>query len=161
MKQPGFASFASVLAACFLLSCNSQSGMRTDDEAVVWKSAEYTLYRDSLVQGPHRARALSATELTSNYRSPANAFLSPEITFKFSLNGKDNEMAPGQDHKFAAVARGGSGVLETPVITFGQRFADATPVPVSWMMRPSADTLRSRLFTATRGCSTACARMML
>ncbi|RZK19920.1 MAG: glycogen debranching protein [Hymenobacter sp.] len=36
----------------------------------VWQSAAYALYPDSVVQGPYHARALSATELTSNYRSP-------------------------------------------------------------------------------------------
>ncbi|RZJ58673.1 MAG: hypothetical protein EOO58_04810, partial [Hymenobacter sp.] len=62
----------------------------------VWQSAAYTIFPDSVVQGQYHARALSATELTSNYRSPANAFQSPHIAFKFSINGKDNELAPGQ-----------------------------------------------------------------
>ena len=103
----------------------------------VWQSAAYTLYPDSVVQGPYHARALSATELTSNYRSPANAFQSPQIAFKFSINGKDNELAPGQDNLFLAVPRPGGGPLETPVITFGQRYVDPAPVPAEVYLAPN------------------------
>jgi len=133
-----FAAFSAGLLAAGLLACHSQPAAHHGDRAVpVWQSAAYTLYRDSVVQGPHRARAVSATELVSNYRSPANAFLSPDITFKFSLNGKDNEMAPGQDHHFVALPRPGGGMPETPVIPFGKRFVDATPVPANAYLAPN------------------------
>ena len=145
MKHRATAS-ASILATGLLLACHSQPAANETaaGAAPVWQSAAYTLYRDSVVQGPHRARAVSRTELVSNYVSPANAFLSPEITFKFSLNGKDNEMAPGQDHKFVAVPRAGGGALETPVITFGKRLVDATPVPAGAYLAPNTP-LRIRL----------------
>ncbi len=103
----------------------------------LWQSAVYTLYADSVVQGPHHARALSATELTSNYRSPANAFQSPQISFKFSINGKDNELAPGQDNLFLAVPRPGGGALETPILVFGQRYVDPTPAPADVYLAPN------------------------
>ncbi|RZK19805.1 MAG: glycogen debranching protein [Hymenobacter sp.] len=103
----------------------------------VWQSAAYTIYADSVVQGPHHARALSATELTSNYRSPANAFQSPHIAFKFSINGKDNELAPGQDNLFLAAPRPGGGSLETPVLVFGQRYTDPAPVPDNVYLAPN------------------------
>ena len=105
--------------------------------APVWQSAAYTIYPDRVVQGPFEARALSATELTSNYRSPASETLSPQITFKFSLNGKDNESAPGQDHQFLALPAPGGGALETPVIAFGRRFVDARPVPANTFLAPN------------------------
>ncbi|GAB2963014.1 hypothetical protein GCM10027048_34740 [Hymenobacter coalescens] len=105
--------------------------------APVWQSAAYTLYRDSVVQGRHVARALSRTELTSNYQSPANAFQSPQVSFKFSLNGKDNEMQPGQDHVFVAVPRPGGGQLETPPIVFGKQYVDPTPVPPDTYLAPN------------------------
>ena len=95
----------------------------------LWQSAAYTVYPDAVIQGPYHARALSATELTSDYRSPANAFQSPQVAFKFSINGKDNELAPGQDNLFFAVPPLDGGPLETPVIVFGQRYVDPTPVP--------------------------------
>ncbi|MHA6246400.1 hypothetical protein ACXYMU_00565 [Pontibacter sp. CAU 1760] len=90
----------------------------------VWQSDAYSIYRDSVVQGDFVARALSATELTSNYQSPANAFVSPRITFKFAINGRDNEMVSGKDHHFNCV--GGDGSCATPVITFGQQLNDTT-----------------------------------
>ncbi|WP_400193425.1 MGH1-like glycoside hydrolase domain-containing protein [Hymenobacter sp. B81] len=105
--------------------------------APVWESAAYSLYRDSLVQGRHVARALSRTELSSNYQSPANTFLSPQVSFKFSLNGKDNEMAPGQDHLLLALPATAGGVVETPPIVFGQRYVDPRAVPANAFLQPN------------------------
>ena len=81
--------------------------------AAVWQTDAYTIYRDSVVQGnKFVAKALSATEIVCNYKSPASRLQSTKLSFKFSINGKDNEMAPGVDHHFNVV----NGVGETPVI---------------------------------------------
>ncbi|MBF9222715.1 glycogen debranching protein [Hymenobacter sp. BT662] len=103
----------------------------------VWQSDAYTLYRDRVVQGRFEGRARSATELVSNYQSPANAFQSPQVAFKFSINGKDNEMPAGQDHQLVAVPRPGGAPIETPPIVFGQRYADATPLPPNTYLAPN------------------------
>jgi hypothetical protein len=103
----------------------------------VWQSAVYTLYHDSIVQGKHTARAVSRQELTSDYRSPANEFQSPQVNFKFSLNGKDNEMAPGQDHVFLALPKADDATLETPVIVFGKQYLDPTIVPANTYLAPN------------------------
>ncbi|WP_082318186.1 MGH1-like glycoside hydrolase domain-containing protein [Hymenobacter sp. DG25A] len=103
----------------------------------VWQSAAYTVYRDSLVQGKYTARARSRTELTSNYQSPANEFQSPQVNFKFSLNGKDNEMQPGQDHVFMALPQAGGAGLETPVIVFGKQYVGQTAVPANTYLAPN------------------------
>lgn len=80
---------------------------------VIFKNKAFTLYNDSVVQqNKFTGKAVSATELTSNYKSPANEFLSPAISFKFSINGKDNEMKPGTDHHFNCIAS--NGFCETP-----------------------------------------------
>ncbi|RTQ45892.1 glycogen debranching protein [Hymenobacter gummosus] len=105
--------------------------------APLWKSAAYALYPDSVVQGRHVARALSRRELVSNYQSPANQFLSPRVSFKFSLNGKDNEMPPGQDHIITALPRPGGAGLETPLIVFGRQYVDPTPVPAETYLAPN------------------------
>ncbi|TGD81658.1 MGH1-like glycoside hydrolase domain-containing protein [Hymenobacter wooponensis] len=110
----------------------------------LWQSAAYSVYPDSLVQGAHTARALSRTELTSDYRSPANEFQSPQISFKFSLNGKDNEMPIGQDHVFMAVPKADATGLETPLIVFGQQYHDQTPVPANTYLAPNT-ALKIRL----------------
>ncbi len=111
---------------------------------LLWQSKAYSIYSDSVVQGHYHARALSATELTSTYQSSANAFVSPQVMFKFSINGKDNELPVGQDNLFLAVPRAGGGVLETPVIVFGQRYVDPRPVPNDVYLTPSTQ-LKIRL----------------
>jgi hypothetical protein len=91
--------------------------------AVIWQTGAYTIFRDSVVQGnKFVARALSAAEIVSNYQSPANQFQSTKLAFKFSINGKDNEMAPGVDHHFNVT----EGITETPVIKFGEQLKDNT-----------------------------------
>ena len=103
----------------------------------LWQSDAYTLYPDRVVQGQHEARALSATELVSNYQSPVNDRQSPRVEFKFSINGKDNEMAAGLNHLLIALPRLGGGPLETPPIAFGQRYADTTPAPADAYLAPN------------------------
>jgi hypothetical protein len=58
----------------------------------LWSSPAYQVYPGKIVQGKYTAKALSAYEMRSDYQSPANLFKSSLITFKFSINGKDNEM---------------------------------------------------------------------
>jgi hypothetical protein len=133
---------AAVLLASGLVlaSCQSKPGASEKATAVgapIWQSDAYTLYRDSVVQGPNHARAISATELTSNYRSPANETQSPQIAFKFSINGKDNELPPGQNNVFLALPAAAGAALETPVIPFGQRYVDARPVPSGQYLAPN------------------------
>ena len=89
----------------------------------VWQTDVYTIFPDSVVQGnKFVAKALSATEIVSNYKSPANQLQSTKLSFKFSLNGKDNEMAPGMDHHFNVVNE----ATETPVIKFGEELKDTS-----------------------------------
>jgi hypothetical protein len=72
-----------------------------------------------VVQGKFEAKAISPQHITSNYESPANLFQSADISFKFAINGRDNEMPSGNDHHFSVNAL--NGVAETPVITFGKQ----------------------------------------
>ena len=60
------------------------------------------LSREILLQGQYQV-----DEITSNYQSPANTFQSAAISFKFSINGKDNEMKSGTDHHFNCIATNG------------------------------------------------------
>ena len=92
----------------------------------IWQNGAFAVYNDSIVQGNFVARALSSDEITSNYQSPANTFQSAAISFKFSINGKDNEMKSGTDHHFNCIAT--NGVCETPIIKFGQQYVDDTKV---------------------------------
>ena len=50
-------------------------------------------------------------------KAQANLYKSNQIDFKFSINGKDNEMVSGTDHHFICNSK--DGVCATPVIKFG------------------------------------------
>jgi hypothetical protein len=83
----------------------------------LWKSKAYCVYADSIRQGNYVAKAISPTQIVSNYQSPVNLFQSADISFKFSINGKDNEMVSGTDHHLACIANNGE--YESPLIKFG------------------------------------------
>ena len=108
------------LQILFMVTCIAQGP--------IWQSKEFNIYKDSIVQ-QHQftARAISSTELVSNYQSPANSFISPKISFKFSINGKDNEMPSGRDHHYNDLSI--TGYAETPIIVFGKQYDDSSAVP--------------------------------
>ncbi|HEY0176763.1 MAG TPA: hypothetical protein VGC08_10315, partial [Pedobacter sp.] len=82
----------------------------------IYQSDFYSLSKDKVTQGKFEAAALSETSLSSNYQSPVNLEISPVLSFKFSLNGKDNEMVSGKNHLINIISD--NGVFETPVIRF-------------------------------------------
>jgi Bacterial alpha-L-rhamnosidase 6 hairpin glycosidase domain len=102
----------------------------------IWKSKAFSLFRDSIIQQQRFvAKAISPTELYSDYQSPANNFISPRIVFKFSINGKDNEMPPGQDHQYNDLSS--SGYAETPLIVFGKQYKDPSITPDNITLAPN------------------------
>lgn len=100
----------------------------------IWQNKSFSVYADSIVQGDFIAKAVSSTEINSNYQSPANQFQSPAISFKFSINGKDNEMKSGTDHHFSCIAT--NGACETPIIKFGQQYVDEKNLPTGNYLAP-------------------------
>ncbi|MDP4174450.1 MAG: glycogen debranching protein [Bacteroidota bacterium] len=66
----------------------------------VFRSESFSLFSDRVIQGEFQAKAFSANEIHSNYKSPFKKNTSRNITLKFSLNSLDNERKPGQDHHF-------------------------------------------------------------
>ena len=109
----------------------------------MWQSDAYTVLRDGVVQGPYRATAASATSLASNYQPDPHG-ANPRISFKFSLNGKDNEMMPGRNHAFVALQGPSAAAdvpIQTPIIAFDQPEADAPPVPAGSVLAPSTPVI--------------------
>lgn len=84
----------------------------------LYSSEVFSIYPDKVIQGNYQAQAVSATHLKSNYVSPSNINQSSLIEFKFAINGKDNEMAYGINHKYNINDNGLA--EETPLITFGK-----------------------------------------
>ncbi len=100
-----------------LMACKS----KTDD--ALFSSKAFSIYSDKVVQDSFEARAVSATQMVSNYEIPANEFQDANISFKFSINGKDNEMLPGTDHQVTIKAK--NGIAPSSLIVFGKQHADS------------------------------------
>jgi Bacterial alpha-L-rhamnosidase 6 hairpin glycosidase domain len=101
----------------FIISSSMIS--KSQAQQPLYQSSAFSIYNDKVVQGKYEAKAVAANLITSNYESPANLSQSSDISFKFAINGKDNEMPSGQDHHFSVEAV--SGFAETPVIVFGKQ----------------------------------------
>lgn len=85
----------------------------------LYESSQFAVFTDRVEQGEFVAKAISDTHMISNYQSPASGFFSPEIEFKFSINGKDNEMAANINHQAVIGSETGEElVLE---VVFGQK----------------------------------------
>jgi hypothetical protein len=107
----------------------------------IYQSKTFSISANEVVQGEFVAKALSPTELFSNYKSLANTFKSPVLGFKFSINGKDNEMISGKDHLLNILPAGD--IFESPLIKFGEQYIDKTPVPANAYLKPGTKfTLR-------------------
>ena len=89
---------------------------------VLYQSDAFTVYSDKVIQGDFEARVLSPEHIVSNYRSTVSEQYSRLLTFKFSINEKDNENISGHDHWLII----GEGEHESPIINFGQ---DDAPNP--------------------------------
>lgn len=90
----------------------------------LYQSDVFSIFNDKVVQGKHTATILSNQKIRSDYQSPANEYQSADISFKFAINGKDNEMLPGQDHHFTVQPI--AGVATTPDIIFSKQFIQRT-----------------------------------
>jgi len=88
----------------------------------IYQSEFYSLSKNKVTQGAYEAVAQSPTAISSNYESPVNHEISPAVSFKFSINGKDNEMALGKNHLINVISD--KGYFESPVIRFGQQYTD-------------------------------------
>ncbi|MGN6195058.1 MAG: hypothetical protein ACTHOB_08970, partial [Ginsengibacter sp.] len=118
--------FFLLIVGIILSSCNIMNSATTGSNNIIYQSREFSVYRDSVVQDSFVAKAVSRTEIVSNYVSPAEEFKSPEVKFKFGINGADNSAPVGKDN--VIICAGGNGNYETPVIKFGDQFVDSEKV---------------------------------
>lgn len=123
MKQKIIAS-AICLAMMALNSCNRK-------EMPFYKSGSFSVYTDRVEQGEFRATALSPEHITSDYVSPATG-IDPVIQFKFSINGRDNELPFGVNHQ-ANILPGGDDTVLIEVI-FGKRADEGSHKDASQML---------------------------
>ncbi|MFA0964302.1 glycogen debranching protein [Roseivirga sp. BDSF3-8] len=121
----------------FFSACQVISLEKPED--VIYKGQDYTVYKDRVTQGRFVAEAVSPTRITSNYKSPANQRYPRNIEFKFSLNGKDNELPAGVNHHL--VLRPENGRVVAPVITFGQADAETPASAPKDFLEPNTELL--------------------
>jgi len=93
-------------------SCHPNKNMNQD---ILYSNEAFTVYKDKVVQGNNMATVQTPTHISSNYRSPASDNYSRLITFKFSINERDNELPIGVDHQVIIGEE-----KESPVFTFGK-----------------------------------------
>ena len=67
------------------------------NEKVLYQSGHFKVLNDRVEQGKFVAKAISDTVMTSNYE--ANNYFSSIIKYKFSINGKDNELPYNTNHE--------------------------------------------------------------
>lgn len=130
-----------MIVGIILSSCKMMNSATTNNPNVIYQSKEFSVYRDSVVQDSFVAKAISRNEIVSNYVSPAEQFKSPEVKFKFSINGADNSAPSGKDN--VIICAGGNGNYETPVIKFGDQFIDSTKIqPGQFLQKDVKLTIR-------------------
>jgi hypothetical protein len=90
----------------------------------IYKSKAFAMYPNMIVQGGFVAEAISDSEILSNYKSYESERFSPGISFKFSINGRDNEMMSGKDHIVTLTPVNGHYITS---IKFGERLVQVVP----------------------------------
>ncbi|MEM9362319.1 MAG: glycogen debranching protein [Bacteroidota bacterium] len=112
-----------ILALIMSVSCNLEEGKEP-----IYQSNRFAIYKDKVVQGDNIAQVLSPTHITSNYKSPASTTFSRLITFKFSINEKDNELPPSADHWLVIGEE-----HESPIVSFGENPKPLPSQPESYL----------------------------
>lgn len=87
----------------------------------------YSITSTRVKEGPFVARALSSTELESNYPMVREPEIEQPILFKLSLNGHDNEAGFGQDHYL--VVPEGITEFTAPKLSFGETSSSPMMIP--------------------------------
>jgi len=80
----------------------------------LYRSQKFTLYDNKVVQGKYTAEVKSPTNIVSDYQSTASQNVPRHIVFKFSINEKDVEMKPGENHEINVGT-----THESPIVKFG------------------------------------------
>ncbi len=131
-----------ILFCIFTLSfsmCNQR-------EKPFYKSEAFTVFPDRVEQGGFRSTAISPEHMISDYVSLAKTSIDPLIQFKFSINGRDDELAFGVNHEANIFPESdGEVVLD---VKFGERsnlrtdMKSSQPLPVNTKVRFRVDFTR-------------------
>lgn len=106
-----------IAAAAIATSCKNEL-------SVLYDSKNFSVHTDKVIQGKNVAEVLSPTSIKSNYKSTENETYSNVITFKFSINEKDNDLGQGVNRHVLVTNQ-----KESEVYVFGQPQSDQTDSP--------------------------------
>lgn len=106
----------------------------TPTEKAIYKSDAFSIYNNRVEQGNFKATALSPTEMTSDYRSPEADKYNPTVEFKFSINLRDDEMAPGKNHEVTLLPVNGACTTD---VQFGKQLIQTVPVAEGVNLAPN------------------------
>lgn len=99
----------------------------------IFQSEAFSVYNNRIEQGAFTAVATSPFEMSSDYRNPEAGRYSPDITFKFSINLRDNEMAPGTNHLITLLPQKGEVITD---VTFGSQLIQTLPIAPDANLEP-------------------------
>lgn len=88
-------------------------------EHILYQSEHFTVFDTKVTQAGFDAKAINRNHIISTYKSAASTNFPSTISFKFAINGKDNEAVSGQDHQLTIEPD--NGVYTFPVIIFGEK----------------------------------------
>lgn len=112
-----FLAISVIVAATIVVSCKS-------DSAVLYDSKNFSVYNTKVIQGQNIAKVLSPTLIQSNYKSAENESYPNLISFKFSINEKDNDLAQGVDRQILVTNQ-----KVSEVYVFGQQQSNKIDSP--------------------------------
>lgn len=119
-----------VISMLVLTACGKRHAA---GDGIIFESDELLVTADSVTEGPFTAKALSATEIVTDYRLPADTATVPSVVrFRFALNARDNELPPGVAHTTVITP----GRRDSTVYTFGRVTDTPAATPAT------ADTMR-------------------
>lgn len=100
------------LLLIILASCTSP----TPKEITLYQNEDFTLTNYKVTQDKYTAHVVSDSEIRSNYFNEPR-----DLSFKFAINGLDNEMGFGVDHH-VKLYPDSNGKMTLPLIQFGEVF---------------------------------------
>ncbi|TRX04491.1 alpha-L-rhamnosidase-related protein [Flavobacterium gawalongense] len=112
-----FLAISVIATAAIVVSCKS-------DSTVLYNSKNFSVHNNKVIQGQNVAEVLSPTSIQSNYKSAENENYSNLISFKFSINEKDNDLAQGVDRQILVTNQ-----KVSEVYVFGQQQSDKIDSP--------------------------------
>ena len=125
-----------LLTTIVMASCQTKKIIMPSE--ILYSSDAFTLKKDEIIQGNNLSKVHSSEHISSNYKSPASDTYSRLVSFKFSINEKDNELPFGVDHQVVI----GDEDHESPIVQFGEMPVRINERPTTYLKPNHSYTFR-------------------